>query len=81
VEVSVNAHLKGPLKPTPGSQVLHTVCVPLSREGPDTRTKNPWNAEKIVSRHTYINKKGQYFIRFFKLIFLYLLIGTKQLTD
>jgi hypothetical protein len=30
VEVSVNAHLKRPLKTTPGSQVLDTACVPLS---------------------------------------------------
>jgi hypothetical protein len=29
VEGSVNAHLKGPLKPTPGSQVLGTAGVPL----------------------------------------------------
>jgi hypothetical protein len=29
VEVSVNANLKGLLKPTPGSQVLGTACVPF----------------------------------------------------
>jgi hypothetical protein len=29
VEVSVNAHLKGPFKHTPGSQVPGTVCVPF----------------------------------------------------
>jgi hypothetical protein len=40
VEVSVKAHLKRLLKPTPGSQVLDTVCVPLYHDGPGTRTKN-----------------------------------------
>jgi hypothetical protein len=53
VEVSVNAHLKGPLKPTPRSQVLGTAGVPLSI----TRwTRHPhgesMDAKKIVS---YIN--------------------------
>jgi hypothetical protein len=50
VEVSVNAHLKGPLKPTPGSQVLGTAGVPLFI----TRwTRHPhgesMDAKKIVS--------------------------------
>jgi hypothetical protein len=48
--VSVNAHLKGHLKPTPGSQVLGTAGVPLSI----TRwTRHPhgesMDAKKIVS--------------------------------
>jgi hypothetical protein len=30
VEVSLSAHLKGPLKPIPGLQVLGTACVHLS---------------------------------------------------
>jgi hypothetical protein len=56
VEVSVNAHLKGPLKPTPGSQVLGTAGVPLSI----TRwTRHPhgesMDAKKIVSYAYYIN--------------------------
>jgi hypothetical protein len=50
VEVSVNGHFKGPLKPTPGSQVLGAASVPLSI----TRwTRHPhgesMDAKKIVS--------------------------------
>jgi hypothetical protein len=72
VEVSVNAHLKGPLKPTPGSQVLGTAGVPLSI----TRwTRHPhgesMDAKKIVSfgsdTHTYFDN--------FWLLFSHLMIS------
>jgi hypothetical protein len=74
VEVSVNAHLKGPLKPTPGSQVLGTAGVPLSI----TRwTRHPhgesMDAKKIVSLYFFLSffvmrVIGQYFFFFLSFI-------------